>query len=422
MIAFRLDLKEGNTINGKFRIEKSIGRGSYGDVFLVKDSHDRYAMKVLRLYDEPSELHTELVTRFEREYKTAQKPGDYFVHSLEYGELKGNFYFTMEYCPKGDLVTYMNGNTTLLPELTRDVLLGLNDLHTSGMIHRDLKPENILVRENGRAALTDFGVVGNKNAKTSLSGRKLWGGPKQRFGTPLYMAPEMNDLKGGGVTYLETIDIFSLGVILYELLTGGKFPFGNPESPSDLPDYFSNAKKGIWSRQRLREVQYGRDWLPIIDRCLQPNYQNRYQSVLEILEDLKPMLGPAPIVEIGPRTRSLSIRRLVVTQGEEAGRIYRLSNLLGNGCRMIRVGRSLQNDIVLKDNIDTFVSRHHFTLEQSIDAKSWVIKDGQWSKEDRRWLPSTNGTYLNATRVSEKGLKIFTGDIITAGEYKLKVE
>ena len=365
MVAFRLDLKEGNTINGRYCIEKCIGRGSYGDVFLVKDAHGRYAMKILRLYDEQSELHEELVTRFEKEYKTAKKPGDYFVHSLEYGELKGNYYFTMEYCPNGDLTTYMNGDTDLLPQLTRDILLGLNDLHSSGIIHRDLKPENILIRENGQAALTDFGVVGNKNAKKSLSGKTLWGGPKQKFGTPLYMAPEMNDLKGGGVTYLETIDIFSLGVVLYELLTCGKFPFGNPISEKDLPSYFMNAKKGQWSHQILREVKHGREWLPIIERCLRPNYQDRYQSVLEILEDLQPMLGHTPIVEIGAKTRSVSISRLVVTQGEEMGKIFCLSNLIANNRRMIRVGRSQQNDIVLKESIDTYVSRYHFTLEKA---------------------------------------------------------
>ena len=268
----------------------------------------------------------------------------------------------------------------------------------------------------------DFGVVGNKNAKKSLSGKTLWGGPKQKFGTPLYMAPEMNDLKGGGVTYLETIDIFSLGVVLYELLTCGKFPFGNPISEKDLPSYFMNAKKGQWSHQILREVKHGREWLPIIERCLRPNYQDRYQSVLEILEDLQPMLGHTPIVEIGAKTRSVSISRLVVTQGEEMGKIFCLSNLIANNRRMIRVGRSQQNDIVLKESIDTYVSRYHFTLEKAKEGSYWIIRDGQWRNNERRWVTSTNGTYLNATPIPKEGLKLFTGDIITAGEYKLKIE
>lgn len=420
MVAFRLDLNPGDVVDGKFRIIKSIGKGSYGDVFLVQSGHARYAMKVLRLFDEPSNLHEELVTRFEREFKAAQLPGEYFVHSLEYGTLKGNYYFTMEYCSNGDLTAYIKDRKSELPDLIRDVLLGLNDLHSSGMIHRDLKPENILVRENSHAALTDFGVVGNKNAKKSLSGRGFFGGPKQKFGTPLYMAPEMNDLKGGGVTYLETIDIFSLGVILYELLTDGTFPFGNPDKATDLPTYYANAKKGIWSRQVIRELPQGREWLPIIERCLKPNYQDRYQNVIEILEDLKPLLKRDFVV--GPRTRSSHIDRVVITQGENAGKTYLLQQMLGNSRRMIRVGRSSNNDIILRDSIDTYVSRHHFTLELSPNGNYWVIKDGQWSREERKWLPSTNGTYINASRVPVNGIRVFTGDIITAGEYKLKVD
>ena len=112
----------------------------------------------------------------------------------------------------------------------------------------------------------------------------------------------------------------------------------------------------------------------------------------------------------------------MITQGENAGKAYLLQQMLGNSRRMIRVGRSSNNDIVLRDSIDTYVSRHHFTLELSSNGNYWVIKDGQWSREERQWLPSTNGTYINASRVPVNGIRVFTGDIITAGEYKLKVD
>ena len=425
MVAFRLDLKVGDVIDEKYQIVKSIGSGSYGDVFLVKDSHGQYAMKILRLFDESSELHEELVKRFTQEYETAKMPGDYFVHSLDYSEMKGNPYFTMEYCPKGDLAKYVGKNTSLLPRMAHDILFGLHDLHSSGKIHRDLKPENVLVRENDRAALTDFGVVGNKNASKRISTRSIFGRPKQKFGSPLYMAPEMNDLKGGGVTYLQTIDIWSFGVMFYELLTGGIFPFGNPQDLIELPKYQENAKKGRWSRQSLRDVPHGREWLPIIERCLMPDYQDRYQNVLELLKDIEPLSGdfrPTPIPNGEPR--SASIRRLMITQGESTGQTFSLDAILSGKGRMIRVGRSRENNIVLreKENEDTFVSRHHFTIERSIDGRYWTIKDGQWLKEERGWKLSTNGTYLNASRVTSEGQRLFTGDIITAGEFKLKVE
>lgn len=425
MVAFRLDLKVGDVIDDKYHIVKSIGSGSYGDVFLVKDTHGQYAMKILRLFDESSELHKELVKRFTQEYETAKMPGDYFVHSLDYSEMKGNPYFTMEYCPKGDLAKYVGKNTSLLPRMAHDILFGLYDLHSSGKIHRDLKPENVLVRENDRAALTDFGVVGNKNASKRISTRSIFGRPKQKFGSPLYMAPEMNDLKGGGVTYLQTIDIWSFGVMFYELLTGGNFPFGNPQDLTELPKYQENAKKGRWSRQSLREVPHGREWLPIIERCLMPDYQDRYQNVLELIKDIEPLSGdlrPTPIPNGEPR--SAFIRRLIITQGEGTGQTFSLEDILSGKGRMIRIGRSRENNIVLreKENEDTFVSRHHFTIERSVDGHYWTIKDGQWHKEERIWKLSTNGTYLNASRVTSNGQRLFTGDIITAGEFKLKVE
>ena len=112
MVAFRLDLKDGDLIEGKYRIVKSLGSGSYGDVYLVEDRQGRYAMKILRLYDEPSELHDDLIRYFRQEYDTAQLSGNYFVRSLAYSEVKGNPFFTMEFCENGDLLKYVGKNTS----------------------------------------------------------------------------------------------------------------------------------------------------------------------------------------------------------------------------------------------------------------------------------------------------------------------
>ena len=89
---------------------------------------------------------------------------------------------------------------------------------------------------------------------------------------------------------------------------------------------------------------------------------------------------------------------------------------------MIKVGRDEANDIVLSDEENVYLSRYHFTLEKSLKGPFWLIRDGQWRKDKRQWVPSTNGTYLNSAQVSIEGLRIFTGDIITVGEYKLKVQ
>ena len=422
MIADRLDIKPGDFLDGKYHVVKKVGSGSYGDVFKVKDSHGNvYALKLLHLWDIISGLREELIKKFEQEYKTAQIASKYLVHSIDHGIIRGNPYLVMEFCQNGDLDNLKQKDTNKVARIARDILEGLHALHSEGMVHRDLKPANVLIKGDGTAALTDFGTIGFRDVKRQSSKKFLSSRPKDMKGTPLYMSPEVVDRKGGGVTYLPTVDIFSFGVMMYELITDGSFPFGNIDKIEDLPSYQENAKNGKWDSNRLKASPLGKDWLYIIERCIASNYRERYQSALEVLQDMKPMIG-----NVGSHqerlSRSTTLTRLLITQGDNLGATYTLSRFLTNQGRMLRVGRELHNDIVLPENNSTYLSRYHFTLERSKDGIFWVIKDGQWQKKERRWVTSTNGTYLNATPVTQEGLKVFTGDIITAGEYKIKVE
>ena len=424
MIAYRLDIKSGDLIDGKYSVVSKIGSGSYGDVFKVEDVRgNNYALKLLRLWEVSCDLHAPLVAKFEQEYKTGRLVSEYLIHSLDFGTIKGNPYLLMEYCAHGDLSKLIGKDLSRLPQYFHDILEGLHILHSEGKVHRDLKPENVLIRSNDRAALTDFGVVGEMDQSKRMSEVGWWKKrPKQVQGTPLYMAPEMSERVGGGVTYLPTVDIWSLGVMLYELLTGGSFPFGDIERVEDLPLYQRNAKKGNWDVEKLRVAPHGNDWLYIINRCLTPDYRERYQSALDVLQDMKPLMGNVSLHHAQEKlSRSTSISVLVVTQGENLGTSYALNSHLKARGRMLRVGRCNNNDIILPES-SVYVSRYHFTLEKSKDGSFWIIRDGQWMKDEKRWVASTNGTYLNATPVSCDGLKVFTGDIITVGEYKIKVK
>lgn len=430
MIAYRLDIKAGDLIDGKYTVINRIGSGTYGDVYKVKDVRGNYyALKLLRLWEVSNKLHDLLVAKFDQEYKTGKLTSEYLIHSLDFGIVKGNPYLLMEYCSSGDLSKLIGKDLSQLPGFAHDILEGLYALHSEGKVHRDLKPENVLIRNNGKAALTDFGVVGEMDQSKRMSEVGWWKKrPKQVQGTPLYMAPEMADRAGGGVTYLPTVDVWSFGVMMFELLTGSSFPFGNIEKIEDLPKYQEKAKKGQWDTEKLRSVPNGNDWFYIIDRCLTPNYRERYQSALEVLQDMKPMIGNINPIHIKERlSRDPNISKLIITQGDNLGTTYILSNYLKGHRRMLHVGRKQGNDIVLPENNNTYVSRYHFTLEKSKDSTFWTIKDGQWIKSERSWVTSTNGTYLNATPVithsdGKDGLKVFTGDIITVGEYKIKVE
>lgn len=421
MIAYHLEYKPQDFIDNRFLVVNKIGSGSYGDVFCVKDSHNQiYALKLLRLWEVSGSLREELSNKFRQEYQTAQIKSDYLVHSLKnsYNVVRGNPYFLMEYCPNGDLAKVVETGAPHIANYAHDILMGLYAIHSEGLVHRDLKPDNVLFRSNGCAALTDFGVVGNRHNMTPEVGwlRKHL---KQALGTPLYMAPEMYNRKGG-ITYLPTVDLWSFGVMMFELLTRGSFPFGNIENIEDLPIYMKRAKNR--NRDYFYKLEGNELWCHIIDKLLEPDQHKRYQSTIDVIKDLEPIIGKREVSQIEHKRNPL-VKTLHITQGDEAGTIYELKNILHRGGRMIEVGRSENNDIILPEKGEIhYVSRHHFTLEQSQQGRFWIIRDGQWNSQERVWVRSTNGTYLNATDVSTHGLRIFSGDIITAGEYKLKVE
>ena len=301
--------------------------------------------------------------------------------------------------------------------------MGLNDLHRSGFVHRDLKWENVMMKNDSTIALTDFGIVGNK-AK-NLTDKNLLGKPRQLFGTYAYMSPEQADRKGGGVTYLPTTDIFSFGVMMYEFLTG-QLPFGTLETLTDVETYQDHAKKEQWNRDLLLSVPNGEQWGNIIEKCLKADYRKRYQSVMEIVYEIPRirhrLIDSGPLLWRGAK-KSEKVCRIIVTLGAEPGREYVLSDLLTNNRRMLRLGRELDNDIVLKEVETSYCSRYHCTLEVDKDLCTWYIRDGQWRKEQRQWISSTNGTFANNKELSlEERITLNVGDIITIGDLKLLVE
>ena len=414
MIAYRCDYNDGDLIDGKFRVESNLGTGSFGNVYKVRGNGNRiYALKLLRLWDVPDEIHEELVKRFEMEYRVSRTNSEYFVRSYDFGQVNGNPYFVMEYCPGGNLAQLGEKALDNLTKIAHDILRGLHDLHSSGLVHRDLKPENVMIKENGIAALTDFGIVGDKKGR--MTSKNWRGRPKQVFGTYLYMSPEQADREGGGVTYLPTADIFSFGVMMYEIITQGSFPFGELKKQEDLLPYQTNAKRGIWNYKLLRSSAIGVQWEKVIRKCLMADYRLRYHSVQEIISDI-----PGMNWSIGGN--SGDVKRIVITLGADMGKEFILSNLLQNGKRMIRLGRDAENDVVLKESLTSYVSRYHFTLETDKDGISWYIRDGQWRLDQKQWMPSTNGTYLGPTMLGTERTKLNVGDVITVGDIKILIE
>jgi serine/threonine protein kinase len=421
----RCDFQPGNVIDGRYSVRKSLGEGSFGAVYLVEDGRGiKYALKLLRLWEVPAEIRQPLMDRFEMEFKTGQIDCDNLVRSLNYGTVGGNPYIVMEYCPGGDLEPLLGKPDNRTPHICQDILVGLNALHDRGKVHRDLKPENVLFKQNGKAALTDFGISGDRTHR--MTQRNIFGKPNQVFGTYAYMPPEQAMRARGGATVLPTTDIFSFGVLVFQLLTG-QLPFGTLESHNDLAEYQKRGKDGVWNRGLLQSVPNGQQWSRMIDGCLTPDFKLRLQTVQDVLRLLPQQAGsnyrePVRMVQsYAPQqqTRGFQLR---ILQGEEYGKTYNLSQMAAAGHKILTIGRQQGNAIRIKSDFSDFMSRFHCTIERDPGSGLWVIRDGQWRNEHRQWMNSSNGTYVNAKPVTSNGFYLKAGDIIAIGDVTMRFE
>lgn len=414
----RIDFKPGDLVNAKYRIEKSLGEGAFGQVYKVVDGYNQsYALKLLRLWDVPSDIREPLVERFEMEFKTGQIDSKYLVRSLDYGFVNGNPYILMEFCPNGDLTSLIGKRDADFAKVAADVLHGLHDLHINGKVHRDLKPENVLIKKDGTAALTDFGISGDRTIRMTQKGflglKNL-----QIFGTYAYMPPEqVKAIRKASV--LPTTDIFSFGVMMYQLLTG-KLPFGKLEDQNDLVRYQKRGKNGEWDKEDLLNLPNGFLWERLIEQCLLPSFEQRLQNakgVLRLIPQYVSQTTPLPQLK---EEKIYVGARLTIMHGEEFGSVYDLGSISKDANRlMLTIGRSDANSIY---TTNPYVSRCHCTLETDKERKYWRIRDGQWSFEEKMWMNSTNGTYVNSTEVTSEGYWLDDGDIVTIGDVKLKYE
>lgn len=257
---------------GKYDILEELGRGGFGVVYKAHDlALDRIvAVKVLH----PNLVNDSgFVSRFRNEARLAAQfdhPNIVPVH--DFGESEGLYYIVMGYMPGGSLKEMLQKEGALPEEKALAVLKqvsdGLSYAHRKGIIHRDLKPGNILFDEDGEARISDLGFAKALYADSSVS-LSVSGG---MVGTPAYMAPEV--WRSGQAT--ERSDIYSLGCILYEILTGDVLFEG--QTPA-----ISMTKHLIDGPQFKHELS--NNWLELLNKCLAMDPGNRYPRVDLILDD-----------------------------------------------------------------------------------------------------------------------------------------
>src|SRR5581483_3782488 len=230
------------------------------------------ALKVIRV-DLAS--HPAILERFKREIQLSSNiTHKNVLRVYDLGEAAGVKFLTMQFVDGQDLATVMRREGRLpLPrvvEILRQICEGLEAAHEQGVIHRDLKPQNIMIDTRGRVLITDFGLAKSVEYGTLTEAGKV-------IGTPHYMSPEQVK----GIPLDKRSDIYSLGIMLYEMLTGS-LPFTGSSAYEVMIQRTTRTPRPA-SDHNPKIPKY---LLKILDRCLQPQPELRYASAAEILHDL----------------------------------------------------------------------------------------------------------------------------------------
>lgn len=288
-------------LEGRYQVLKELGRGGMGIVFQAYDKQlkEQVAIKILSplLSNDPEALE-----RLKREVSSARRvthPSVIRIHDIS--ELNGLHFISMEYFEGTSLKDYIKktGALSLMQALNIASQLcdGLDAAHRQGVIHRDLKSQNIIIGANNQIKIIDFGLARSGNAE-GLTATGLI------MGTPEYMAPE----QVAGKSVDERADIYSLGIILYEMFTG-RVPFtGDSAIAVGFKQLKEDPRKPCEINAQLPpEVE------SVILQALQKNPLSRFRSVAELKSNLeRAMLHPSPLEE-QPPSKSQS-ERVKITQ------------------------------------------------------------------------------------------------------------
>jgi serine/threonine-protein kinase len=313
---------------GRYRLLDRLGQGGMGVVYKARDRSLNRTVALKQLMGEEHGVSREQVERFLREARAAAKlrhPGIVAIHDV--GVLEGRHYLTMDYVDGADLGRWLapraadkargsrRGMDRFRDEvaLLRDVARAVGYAHGRGIVHRDLKPGNILLDREERPHVADFGLA------KEISGEEIAGDGKrhtltvsgQLLGTPAYMAPEQAEGSAGGIS--PATDVWALGIILYETLTG-KRPFAGAS--------LTNVIFAILEKDPHRPRKANK-WIPldvetITLKCLEKDPARRYRNGTELADDLDRWLRNEPIVA-RPPSLSYRVRKRILRHKAAAG-------------------------------------------------------------------------------------------------------
>ncbi len=291
-------LRIGASLAGRYEILQVLGEGGMGAVYKAKDLEldRRVALKVIRPELAGSE---EVLQRFKQELILARQiTHKNVVRIYDLGEAEGTKFITMEYIEGEDLRTLIKARVKFPPEeavdIMRQVCRALEAAHSEGVIHRDLKPQNIMRDRHGRIVVMDFGLARSLEVPGMTQTGAL-------LGTLEYMSPE----QAMGRTLDARSDLFTLGLIFYELLTG-KAPF---KADSAIASLLKRTQERATPASEL-DSTVPLSLSNIVSRCLERDPALRHRSAREILDDLEAWQGRPAVIGL-PLAAIRALRRTV---------------------------------------------------------------------------------------------------------------
>jgi eukaryotic-like serine/threonine-protein kinase len=266
---------EAGTQLDSYRIDAPVAKSGMASIFRATDLRDDRVV-ALKVPHPDMEADPILFDRFKREAAIGERLDHPNVMRVFPDKERSRVYMVMEWCD-GRLLRRILDEGRIPQErairIAKEVLKALEYIHSNGVVHRDLKPENIMVDENDHIKLIDFGIAGD-----TASRRLTYANFTATLGTPDYISPEqVKGKRGDGRT-----DIYSMGVILYEMLTG-KLPFSGPSPLAAMNDRLLNHPVP----PRVADPSVSPELQEILYRALERDPQNRYSHASEFLRDLE---------------------------------------------------------------------------------------------------------------------------------------
>jgi eukaryotic-like serine/threonine-protein kinase len=274
------NVTEGQVIGGRYQVRRELGRGGFGVVLLVEDLmvHEEIALKIISPHLTQDEV---AIARMVHEVRYARKiTHENVIRIHDFLSIGSTYAMSMEYFASVPLTRKIRRGRQMSKQegltMVRDILRGTIVAHAAGIVHRDLKPANILINNDDVLKIVDFGLaaaMSHSNSRVTKTGHLV--------GTPSYMAPE----QVRGLAVDQRTDLYSLGVIMYEMFTGVP-PYVADNPMGVLYQHLEGAK--VPPSERTPEISKALE--AVILKAMAVNPDERYQSAADMLKDLEALM------------------------------------------------------------------------------------------------------------------------------------